>query len=432
MNPLPLLAAVSLTVGSALGQNATVTVDFSHPNGTVPPTFVGLSFETNRTHDGTLSPGNASLIRWVNALGPQGVFRLGGNTSDRFHPTQDDLVSLSGFVHATGWKLIYGLNYLTGTPEEAADTANQVQALLGDRLLAFQIGNEPDDYPAFGVTPYVPVWRRFADAVRAKVPNASFMGPDVSADTSWLGRFAAGTKGYNIALTHHFYPIRASVTNAWNQLNTLLSSIPQLQYRATLIEQQDATAKLSLRMTEMNSASGGGQLGVSDTFGATLWAVTAFHALASRGWSGVNLHSNDPSPYSPLLKGSDVLYHPQPVYWGLLWTALHTFGQTAPSSVTSDEPLLYAFASLHSGKRTLLLCNLSQNHALSVRLPAFDGNRLLSWTLSGDNAHAQPMRINGVTVDESLAAFNAPGAFSQQDAAVVPLGASTVKLVKED
>ena len=54
--------------------------------------------------------------------------------------------ALAGFLKATGWKLIYGLNFGNSTPERAAREAAYVARAIGDRLEYFQIGNEPDFY----------------------------------------------------------------------------------------------------------------------------------------------------------------------------------------------------------------------------------------------------------------------------------------------
>ena len=54
--------------------------------------------------------------------------------------------ALAGFLDATGWTAIYGLNFGNSTPERAAAEAAYVQQKLGSRLAFFQIGNEPDLY----------------------------------------------------------------------------------------------------------------------------------------------------------------------------------------------------------------------------------------------------------------------------------------------
>jgi hypothetical protein len=55
-----------------------------------------------------------------------------------------NLEDLGGFLGATGWSLIWGLNLGEGTAEQAAEEAQAVSAAIGTRLIAFEIGNEPD------------------------------------------------------------------------------------------------------------------------------------------------------------------------------------------------------------------------------------------------------------------------------------------------
>ena len=61
---------------------------------------------------------------------------------------------LAGFLDATEWQVIYGLNLGTGTPARDAEEASYVAKTLGSRLLFFQIGNEPS-FIAIPTTGYV-------------------------------------------------------------------------------------------------------------------------------------------------------------------------------------------------------------------------------------------------------------------------------------
>ena len=54
--------------------------------------------------------------------------------------------NLADFLDETGWRVIYGLNLGTGTPELDAEEAAYVARRLGNKLLYFQIGNEPEFY----------------------------------------------------------------------------------------------------------------------------------------------------------------------------------------------------------------------------------------------------------------------------------------------
>src|SRR6185437_5387799 len=111
---------------------------------------------------------NQTCTQLVRTLGPHGVVRVGGNTSDysSFQPdgnlvsspkssviNTESLRQLGNFLDATGWKLIWGLNLGNGTVDEAVQEAQAVASAAGDNLLAFEIGNEPDLYVHEGHRP---------------------------------------------------------------------------------------------------------------------------------------------------------------------------------------------------------------------------------------------------------------------------------------
>ena len=118
---------------------------------------------------------------------------------------------LGEFLDATGWKLIWDLNLGRGTPQQAAEEAQAVAAAAKDKLLALQIGNEPDLFRRahrpqdYGYAQFHEEYRRYRDAVRAKLPNAPFAGPDVAVKTDWVTQFAADEGADIKLLTHHYY-----------------------------------------------------------------------------------------------------------------------------------------------------------------------------------------------------------------------------------
>jgi hypothetical protein len=63
--------------------------------------------------------------------------------------TPEAIHNLKGFLDATNWRLIYGLNFGCGSIARAKDEATTVADIMGDRLLAFQIGNESDQWVAW-------------------------------------------------------------------------------------------------------------------------------------------------------------------------------------------------------------------------------------------------------------------------------------------
>src|ERR1019366_9071947 len=111
---------------------------------------------------GLLSGANSVYVQLVRTLGARGVIRIGGNPSDyapssatapavssAFGTVVNDaaLRDLGGFLRATGWKLIWGLDLGRGSESEAMAATKTVVSIAGGKLLAIEIGNEPDQFP---------------------------------------------------------------------------------------------------------------------------------------------------------------------------------------------------------------------------------------------------------------------------------------------
>jgi len=314
-----------------------VTVELMEREGQsanqVPLTYMGLSYELAQLTDPNFfSASNRDLVAYFRLLSRHGVLRLGGNTSEfcwfqadastpepKLHVPAGSLDAnwmphrqfaiipaaidaLAGFLRATEWRLIYGLNFGNSTPERAASEAAYVMRQAGDRLEFFQIGNEPDLYhrasngtrpPEWGFQDYGKEWVSFAEAIVAKAPGARFGGPDVAASSDWVTKFgdAIGEKLASrlVAMTGHYYaegpPNDPLVTT-----ERLLGGNPKLTGEMNAIEETARARSLIYRMTEGNTCYRGGKPGMSNAFASALWAGDYLLELASLGCAGVNLH----------------------------------------------------------------------------------------------------------------------------------------------
>src|SRR5262245_34012675 len=205
-----------------------IVVDYEAAGPPIPSDFIGLSYESAILADGAyFTPDNKSVLGLIRRLGPNGVLRIGGNTSERtaWRPggetippgmialTPASIDRLAAFLRAVGWRLIYGLNLARGMPAQAAEEAAYVARAVGPNLLAFQIGNEPDGFgrwtavrpKAYDAAAFLAEWAPFHAAIRARVPDAPFGGPDVAAETSWVDAFAATRPAGLVLLTRHYY-----------------------------------------------------------------------------------------------------------------------------------------------------------------------------------------------------------------------------------
>jgi len=90
---------------------------------------------------------------------------------------------LGTFLDAIGWKLIWGVDLGEGTPENAADEAQAVAATAQDKLIAFEVGNEPDLFGGlhrpkdYDYMQFHSEYRRYRDAIPRRQPGAPFADP---------------------------------------------------------------------------------------------------------------------------------------------------------------------------------------------------------------------------------------------------------------
>lgn len=369
----------------------------------IPAGFVGLSYETSELVAGTrLSPENAALVGLFRRLGPHGVLRLGGNSSDRAraYPSEAAISRLAGFLRVTGWSLIYGLDLGNGTREEAAQEAALVAAAAGPALIAFQIGNEPDLFASglrprgWSVADYLAAWRRFAEAVRGRVPAARFAGPDIAWNDAWMMPFATGAYPRPVLLTRHFYPVGPGSSPAVT-IARLLGSGPALAASIAPAERAARACGLPVRMAETNSVYQGGRPGVSDTLAAAAWGAELMFRLAAAGWSGVNFHTRPAQPYTPLGEQGPGWTIARPLYYGMLLFAASRARRVAP--VSFPGLAAYAIEGRDRARRVALI-NMSPERIEQVALPAAPGAILLRL------AAPSPAATAGVTLGGAMVA----------------------------
>jgi hypothetical protein len=309
----------------------------------IPTDFLGFGFEISAVATkGLLSAENQAYVQLVRTISKEGVLRIGGNTADfaRWSTFGDAaalpkgtvvnqacLNELAGFLRATGWKAIWTLNTGTGTEEMAADEATAVANTLGDRLLCFELGNEPDLFvqaghrqPGYGYDQYHAEFNRFAEAVRGLVPGAPLAGPAVIGATDWVKAFAQDVPDSRL-LTEHYYLSVAGDPAA--TIGNLLRLDDRFVSVSTQLRSIRASSGIPYRMGELNSYAGGGKPGVSDTFASALWGLDLMFTLAAAGGAGINWetgvnHLGFVSSYSPIFTDAQQIPSARPLYYALL------------------------------------------------------------------------------------------------------------------
>lgn len=428
--------------------SATLTVS-GRTTHRLPLTYTGLSYELAQLSEPDFfSASNRDLVAYFRLLSRQGVLRLGGNTSEfcwlraapstvapKLHLPPGNLAAnwmphrlfalspeaidnLGGFLDATAWRLIYGVNFGNSTPGRAAAEASYVAAKLGRHLEFFQIGNEPDFYknPTNGTRPpgwdfadYAAEWMQFADAITAAVPHARFGGPDVGSSSDWITRFAseiAPRLGDRlVALTGHYYaegpPDDPRVTTS-----RLLAGDSRILAQMQQVEAVANVHSLVYRMTEGNSCYRGGKPGMSNAFAAALWAGDYMLKLASLGCVGVNLHGGDSrflsaglgdhTPgldashqpqsmrsgfYTPIATEQGEPIHAMPIYYGMM-LAEQFAGATLVESDLKTSANATAYAAAAGEGYRIAVFNKDENQSIELKVSAPHSiRRATAWRL---------------------------------------------------
>src|SRR5882724_9282125 len=190
---LAVVASATIFSGSpaiaATGTPVTVSVNSAN-GGRVGTGFAGFSYEKDRIGPGVLRIGGnlVDIVNWNAAS-------AGGSDTE---VAPSDVVKLAGFLRATGWKVIYGINLKINTAANAASEARFASRVLGKSLLAFEIGNEPNFYDT--QAQYEASFNSYVSAIRAVAPHAVFDGPGQGDKTDWVGTFAQDEKANGLTM----------------------------------------------------------------------------------------------------------------------------------------------------------------------------------------------------------------------------------------
>ncbi len=313
---------------------ATVTVSTTVA-GVIGPGFAGLSYEKSQMANPFFSPQNANAIGLFKLIGP-GLLRIGGNSVDRTSWTPNgkgrtsgqvapsDIDALAGFLKATGWQVLYGVNLAQSTPAlAAAEVAYAVQA-LGSYLYGIEIGNEVDLYHSNGYFPstwgfsdYLALWQSFVAAIRQLSPNVPLTGPVAASNVSgYVAPFAKAEGANVILLSDHYY--RGNGQSATSTVNLLVSPDASIVTQAKAMLAVSQSIEVPYRFAETNSFYNGGAPNVSDSYASALWVIDHLFACALNGAQGINLHGGGNSTgYTPIADSAGVVVGARPEFYGV-------------------------------------------------------------------------------------------------------------------
>lgn len=434
LQPLPVgaLTAASLTVANTAA-------------GLLDAGFLGLAYEKQSLLTPLFSPENINLVGLFRRLGP-GVLRIGGASVDHSAWTSDgqgntpgqvapgDVDALAGFLRATGWSCLYGINLggsATGatTPALAAAEAAYVAAQLGPALVGIEIGNACEAYGSsffagnWSVEIFETLWQQYRAAIVAVTPAAPFSGPAAASNLdSWTLPFGEYVTSSQINLLTQQYtrgPAAAAT------LDDLLSPDPALADELLTLHYGAQSIGVPFRIDALSSCDDGGAPGVSNAYASALWAVDAIFQTALAGASGLNFVSGGEQPNAVLADANGQTFAAQPAFYGLLLASMAGTGTLLQTDLSAAASNVTAYAlQSASGSMSLVLVNkdATQNLDLRIALPqAMSTATLQQMTQLSEGATTPSLAaLSGVTIQGASVASD--GAFQPQAAYSLALG----------
>jgi hypothetical protein len=362
----------------------------------ISPDFIGFGYETSAVAQSNYFSGkNRTLINLYRTLSDRGLIRIGGLASDHtqyiadgtavarsFHETtvinRQNLADLGDFARATGWNVMWGLNLGTGTKEQAVEEAIAVNTALAGHLESFQIGNEVEDLKRFAGSydAYHAAYLGYKQAIRQFLPHARFSGPDSVGRLDWITKFARPEAGDLALLTYHYYCSDAHDPQA--SIEKLLAGDDRFAARLADLQALSVRSGPRYRINEVNSFSGGGKPGVSDTFASALWCLDYMFLLATHDCDGLNLQTDFNhlawlSHYSPIVHDQTGQCTARPEYYGMLAFSLAGKGDMVKLKLEKPDIHCTAYATKNaSGDIWLTAVNkdLSEDADVRAILPA--------------------------------------------------------------
>lgn len=434
-------AAAYATPHSLLAQagsrplQGTLTIDESQTLATVPQDFIGLSYESAQlANPAFFAASNKALIALFRELSGDGVLRLGGGTSEFTHFTTQEpsgpppfdavgpdtsknvkaltpitpksLHDLKAFLDAVDWRCLYGLNAARGPVANSVEEAVYVQRILGSRLIAFQLGNEPDAWrkryrpDTWSYADYWKEWLAMHTTIVAKVPAAKFAAPDVSNKMEYVTGFAEDVKKIAakdvVLLTWHYYAMGPAGAKDVT-LDKLLSPDSKLAHALEIARQASRTAGIRFRMTEGNSCWNGGQPGVSDTLASALWAADVMLQFAAAGSAGINFHGGGNGYYTPIAGSLKAGFQRRPEFFGMELTKQFVGASIQKSALVCSDDRVRVYAARKAGAQLVLAINKT-NQPVAIQTPMRRAST--QWTLFGPAIDAK----EGVQVLKTLPA----------------------------
>ncbi|KAJ7620418.1 glycoside hydrolase family 79 protein [Roridomyces roridus] len=357
LNPPPIPTPAPATSWGLSLQAANTSVPQGQLSIPIPGTFLGFSIEMSvitqlfGINSSFIQPPFLNLMSNIAQRSGAVHVRVGGNTQEYAYyvdslpesraiakekantnnPTEtpaviyttDFFYMLSNISSFSGVKWYIGVPF-NDTTKFRFEIVEMGEAILGDNILGIQAGNEPDLYVAhkhrnktYGPANYTDEIGQLIAAMAAddKIPvKNTLIGPSVSGtwspedvfDTGFITKYTDNL----LALSVEHYPIDNCFPvygiSTYHDPQETFPSFLSHSAAQSLVKPYLNAASISqaagkpFLMFETNSASCGGFPGISDSFGATLWALDYGLQMAYSNFSGAMLH----------VGGQNVYYNP--------------------------------------------------------------------------------------------------------------------------
>jgi hypothetical protein len=427
------------TTTVSLAPTAILKVNTSRLGNNFDVGAIGLSTEAMELSSGRLSAGHLSVVRLMRLLGPS-VLRIGGEsvdfswwTSNREAPppwatnivTPADLYALRGLLHATGWRVLLGIDLGHFEPVRAAEEARYAHQIFGSRLLGVEIGNEPNNYGVkdglrpsmYGVNEYLREVETYRQALNEVAPTVALYGPAVTQKNAWLTQMGAAAHIFT-EITRHYYPSNTCP----GTLSTSSIAPPTAEglLSPAVREEEDeylnalalagSVADRPTRIGETNDSACGGVPAVSPVFASALWALDWSLRAASSGVQGLNFHGNlgvcGSHAQSPICAPTDEAAHTgdlaaQPEYYGLLAARQLEGGRFVRTRLETHDPTpnLTTWATLAPGGTIRIAID---------NLAVAGLTETVSLPMSGYTAIDEPVAAPSVEATNSITLGGAP------------------------
>ena len=295
-------------------------------------------------------------------------------------------------------------------------------------LLGFTIGNEPELYARYGERPagwgyrnYIVEWEADRNAILAQVPTARFIGPEICCISSWFSSFVQdeGASGTLVAASIHHYAFSGLQGNVRGITPQSLLA-PQTTQQFVTEEQTllSAASKkgLPVDISETNSVSNGGMIGVSNTFGATLWISDVLFQSAILGINQMDFQEVPDAAYALI----NTQGRAQIIYYGLLFFYQAAAHAVFLSSMLSSSVNVSAYVLKGSdGTLRIVVINKEPGQAIAIKVhPGAAYQKLETLRLQGHSLSA----TGGVTLGNTTLSANGAWLMPEQSSETIQNG----------